>query len=363
MKRQRIFVATLALLSFALAACNKPDTAPGIATGAGDSAHAAAADRSAPPASAALDPQDPCRLLTASEVEAVLGSTLIGPPYRGANPLGDSAGWPQEAGSVCWYVGKDNRNITVQADWENAGAIAAGVSGALAKAEGASKGIVKLQDGSELVGDWDEARMRGCCTLHTILGDAAVEIEFGGSLATPEQAGELANKALARLTQPLAVSGSAGNAAAHKREEARYAPSDPCAYWTVADIERLLGGAEAPLVETSGQDCHITFSGERGRNLMVLTVTPRNGYRSFRSENASFAGFAHGINTANNDSVQLKSAQVVEGPWEAAEDGPIQFNAVRHDASIALRQGGMSIEQIRAIIGHAFDRIDAGVKP
>lgn len=360
MKRQRIFFATLALLSFALTACNKPDTAPGTATGGlADSADTAAADLSGTQASAA-DPEDPCRLLTAAEVEAVLGSKLIGPPYRGYNPIGDLAPDPDDTGSVCWYVGKDNRNLTVQADWENAGAITAAVSRELAKGESASGGILKLQDGTELVGDWDEARVRGCCALQAMLGDASVEIEFGGSQATPEQAGELANKALARLTQPLAVSGMAGNAAAQKREDARYAPAEGCAYWTVADLQRLLGGDEAPVVNSSGRDCHITYSGARGRREMVITVTPRNGYRTFRDENATYAGAARGISADNEGSVTLREAKVVEGPWESAEDGPIQFNAVRHDASIALRHGGLSIEQIRAIVGHAFDRIEAG---
>ncbi|MEO8162114.1 MAG: hypothetical protein ABI588_11910, partial [Arenimonas sp.] len=269
MKRQRIFIATLALLSVTLAACNKTGTAPGAATGGlADSADTAAADLSGTQASAAPDPHDPCRLLTAPEVEAVLGSKLIGPPYRSSNPMGDSAARPQDSGSVCWYVGKDNHNITVMPYWENAGAISAGVSGTLAKAEGASKGMLKLQDGTELTGDWDEAKITGCCALQAILGDASVEIEFGGSVATPEQAGELANKALARLTQPLAVSGIAGNAAAQVREDARYAPTDPCAYWTVADVQQLLGGAQPPVVETSGQDCFITFSGARGRSQM-----------------------------------------------------------------------------------------------
>jgi len=364
MKRQHIFLATLALLSVTLVACNKPDTAAGTATGGlADSADTAAADLSGRQANAAPDPHDPCRLLTVAEVEAVLGSKLIGPPFRGSNPIGDAALWPQDDGSVCWYVGKDNRNITAQADWENAGAITAAVSRELAEGESASGGILKLQDGTELVGDWDEARVRGCCAFQAMLGDASVEIEFGGSQATEAQAGELANKALARLTQPLAVNGMAGNAAAKKREDARYAPTDPCAYWTVADVQRLLGGDEAPVVKAGGQDCDITFSGARGRSEMVITVTPRNGYRTFRDENATYAGAARGISADNEGSVTLREAKVVEGPWEAAEDGPIQFNAVRHDVSIALRHGGMSTEQIRAIIGHAFDRIDAEAKP
>ncbi len=361
MKRQVIPLPALALLSVVLVACNKPEaTVVPPSGGLADSAATAAADLSGAQANLAPDPRDPCRLLKDTEVEVVLGSKLIGPPFRGSNPIGDSAGLPADNGSVCWYVGKDNRSITVQADWENAGAISAAVSGTLAKAEHASKGMLKLQDGTELTGDWDEARMRGCCTLQTMLGDASVEIKFGGSQATAEQAGELANKALARLTQPLAVSGMAGNAAAQKREDARYGPTDPCAYWTVADVQRLLGGDEAPVVKASGQDCDITFSGARGRSEMMITVTPRNGYRTFRDENATYAGAARAISADNEGSVTLREAKSVQGPWEAAEDGPIQFNAVRHDASIALRHGGMSIEQIRAIVGHAFDKIEQG---
>ena len=159
------------------------------------------------------------------------------------------------------------------------------------------------------------------------------------------------------------MSGKDGNASAQKREDARYAPEAACAYWTVADVQRLLGGDEAPVVIASGQDCDITFSGERGRSEMVVTVTPRNGYRTFRNENATFAASARGISADNEGSIKLRKAKSVQGPWEAAEDGPIQFNAVRHDASIALRHGRMSIEQIRAIVGHAFDGIEAGAKP
>ena len=363
MKRLPTFLATLALLTLALAACNKPGTAAGTASdGLADSADTAAADLSGTPANVAPDPHDPCRLLTVAEVEAVLGSKLVVPPYRGSNPIGDSNGLPQDDGSVCWYVGKDNRNLTAQADWENAGAVTAAVSRELAEGESASGGILKLQDGTELVGDWDEARVRGCCAFQAMLGDASVEIEFAGSLATVEQAGTLANKALARLTQPLAVSGIAGNAAAQKWQQARYAPTDACSYWTVDYVHRLLGGDEPPVLKASGRhDCHITYGdGTRGRSQMVITVTPRNGYRTFRSENATFADAARGISADNEGSITLKEAQVVEGPWEAAENGPIQFNAVRNDASIAMRQFGLSIEQIRAIVGHAFDRIDAG---
>ena len=60
------------------------------------------------------------------------------------------------------------------------------------------------------------------------------------------------------------------------------------------------------------------------------------------------------------EGVQLRASKGVEGPWEAAVNGPIQFNSVRKDASIALRQSGMSEDDIRALLGHAYDRIEAG---
>ena len=95
--------------------------------------------------------------------------------------------------------------------------------------------------------------------------------------------------------------------------------------------------------------------------MFVATVNPLNGYRMFRAQNATFAGFAKGINAMGAaEGVQLRASQGVEGPWEAAVNGPIQFNSVRKDASIALRQSGMSEDDIRALLGHAYDRIEAG---
>ena len=47
-------------------------------------------------------------------------------------------------------------------------------------------------------------------------------------------------------------------------------------------------------------------------------------------------------------------------PGSSGVNGPIQFNSVRKDASIALRQSGMSEDDIRALLGHAYDRIEAG---
>ena len=364
MKMSKLRMTLLAALAIGATACADRDPAPASGNdGVVDSAATAAADLAAA-TPAAPDPHDPCRLLTASEVEAVLGAPLVGPAYLSTNAEGFSGGEPDDAGDVCWYSTKEHRNVAVSAQWENAGAISSAINSHLAKAEDATKGMLKLQDGSELTGDWDEARLRGCCTLVALQGDRMVEINFGGSLASEAEIAPLANAALARLDKPLPISGRAGNAAAKIREDKRYSTTDGCTYWTAAEMAKLVGGTVKGKLYGSRDGCSIEYvTPDQRSHEFNVTITPRNGYRSFRSENASMAGFARGINADNQGVVTLRAPKAVPGPWEAAETGPVQFSAVRHDAHARLRQAGMSPETISAVIGHAFDRIDAGNKP
>ena len=370
MKNAPLRLALLAALVSTALACSQADStaeadAPAPETGAtsddglADSADSAAASLAA----AAPDPEDPCRLLEVSEVEAVLGAPLAGAPYRSRNPNGDSAGEPDETGYWCWYETAEHRNLALSVEAHRGGDIVAGVGGWLAKAEGAAEGLVKLQDGTELVGDWDEVKMTGCCGFMALQGDSLVEIDFGGSLATPEQIGELVNKALGRLTAPLAINGRDGMAAAQQRLDARYHSDDQCAAWTPEDIARLLGPLKGEM--RSGDDCTIVWEGKNGREQMAVVTTQfRNGYRTYRRENATFGGMAATINADGaSEGVGLRAAQGMEGPWEAAEDGPIQFNSVRGDASIALRHSGLSDDELRALVGHAYERIAAGSTP
>jgi hypothetical protein len=365
MKTKTLKILLATLLVAGIAGCKDKDATnengDAVVSGDGmaDSADLAAADLAKTP-----DPHDPCRLLEPKEVEAVLGAPLAFAPYRGSQPIGDSAAMPQEDGNACWYFTADNKNLTVQAEWTDAGAINAGISGNLEKAEGATKGMLKLQDGTELVGDWDEAKIRGCCTFVAMQGDSMVEIDFGGSLSTTaEQAGQLANKALPRLAKPLDISGLSGQKDGLKRLLALYVSDDPCALWSAADIAKLLGPQKGELGR-SGNECTITYSGKDGKDhLFVANITLRNGYRNYRGENSTFEGFTKSINAEGADQgVALRASKGVEGPWEAASDGAIQFNTVRRDAQISVRHGGMSIDDLRAFIGHGYAKIEAGAK-
>ena len=359
--KKTLQILLVTLLLAAIAGCRDKDAATTDVAGdeVADSAITAVADLAKTP-----DPQDPCRLLEPKEVEAVLGAPLAFAPYRGGQPIGDSAGIPEKNGSACWYYTADSKNLTVMANWTDAGAINAGVSGNLAKAEDATKGMFKLQDGTELVGDWDEAKIRGCCTFVAMQGDSMVEIDFGGSLTTTaQQASELANKALPRLTKPLAISGLSGQKDGLKRLLARYSSDDPCALWSAADIAKLLGAPKGEQ-HPSDNNCTLSYIGKDGReHLLVATVTLHNGYRNYLWENNAFGGFAKNINADNAEQgVSLRESRTVEGPWEAASDGPVQFNTVKRDAQIAVRHSGMNNDDLRAFIGHGYAKIAAGAK-
>lgn len=368
--RSVLLATTVAAIAVSTVGCGQPDKSAATdgaakgntqpaADGMADSAATAAADLAA----STPDPHDACRLVSQAEAEAFLGAPLASPPYLAGQPIGEQNSMPGDGDYVCWYNTADNHNFTVSANWENGGAINAGVAANLANAEAATMGLLKLQDGTELSGDWDEAKLSGCCSFSALQGDNSVDIDFGGSNASLEKAAELANKALGRLSALLPANGHAGQAAGGKRVLARYASEDPCALWSAGDITHLLGTPSGD-PQRSGDDCTWSYRNKQGRDAMfVATVSLRNGYRLFRMQNATFADFAKAINAeGTGEGVQLRQAKGVEGPWEAAQDGPIQFNSVRKDISISLRQSGMSQDDIRAVLGHAYDRIDAGSK-
>lgn len=338
------------LVMLLLAACNQQDEPDRLPT-------TAAIAKSAP------EPRDPCRLVSAGEAESLLGATLAGAPFRAGAPNHEDAGVPRPDGPACWYETADFRNVAVQATWSGGGALMAGVGGWLAKAATGSDGLVKLQDGSELTGEWDEVRMLGCCNFMALQGDSVVEIDFGGSLANAGQAGVLADAALRRLSAPLPVDGRDGIVAAEKRQTLRPRPSGPCSLWSAADIEATVGILRGT-PEASGDDCTYTFETDSGRsNQFVSTVTWRNGYRRYRESNqmlSSMLGAA--LNEMGAGDSNAGKTAIIDGPWDAAQQSAIQFNSVHHDVQIAVRQRGMSLDELRALLGRAYEKLDNGGK-
>lgn len=348
-------VSLLAGLLLGLAACGDKQ--------AGDGAAASGEEHVAVVAPASLDPEDPCRLLQPSEVEAVLGKPLAGAPFRSSNPLGDSAGVADPTGSVCWYEAADFTNIAVEGTWTNAGAIMAGVSGALDKAEGAARGHLRLQDGTELAGDWDEAKITGCCNFVALRGDSMVEVDVGGSTASFEQAAQLAEKALARLDAPLPIDGSAGTAAAEQRRKTRPAVDGFCGLWDVADVTAVVGPlqGEPQLSDNTctyryGKGGDDLFGGLLGTKSFMSIVKLRNGARMYRYDNGTAANLAGSLNAEYGQKV-LADNQALQGPWDEAVKTPLQFNTRKGDVQIAIRHRGLSDDQLRQLITRAYVRL------
>src|ERR1700712_815652 len=87
---------------------------------------------------AAVADQDPCTLLSASDVMPYLGSLPIA-PYRADDPSGRA----NVHGEECMYRGRDGRQITVLASWEGArgiGNMLQDLPSALGRAGGQGRG-------------------------------------------------------------------------------------------------------------------------------------------------------------------------------------------------------------------------------
>ena len=319
-------LAVVALIGVSLLGCSKP---------AGESAAsklpAATADRHA---TVADDEDkgdgDPCSLLVATEVEAVLGESLGTPPFVDTD---DSASRDQ----ACRYVGNDLREVRVEVTWSGANM----VWNMLGRLQGAinqqAKGMLKLADGSELSGEWDEARVQGCCQFMALRGDQIVAVDVAGSKAGIAQAARLVDAALKRIDQPPAVRGSeqAAAAAAFFRAH-RPAPRGACELVGRTEAEELIG----PLLEDpkpEGDKCRYSLPRFNHLDRFVeLRYRWQEGYRTLRDSGALADRVAAGMGLGGSDHLSEEMARAV-GPasWEAVHETIGEFSAVKRDVMIS----------------------------
>jgi hypothetical protein len=135
-----------------------------------------------------------CGLLTRAEVQAAIG------------PLSDEPASPPEdpndtAEGRCLWHGADGR-----------------VLGLAASGEGGDERIGAIQPSTtaQIPGDWEQARLQGCCLLHAVKNEALLTLDFSSARIDLEQAAKLMNAALARAHEPLDAfrpgpSGSSGD--------------------------------------------------------------------------------------------------------------------------------------------------------
>lgn len=201
--------------------------------------------------------EDPCSLLTPAEVEAALGARLGTAPYRGSSTN------PQPDGSDCVYQTVNFQTVTLSVSFDGGqqayhigDIVSTMVKGASGVVSDSAKKAMISEDGSEIAGEWDEAKLTpfNCCIFNALRADQMISIDFTGSTMTLKQAAGLVDAAFKRLAKPLSLDGGANVAAARAFLKTRPRRLEPCSVLTQAEVEAIVGKlAAAP--KAQGDDC------------------------------------------------------------------------------------------------------------
>lgn len=310
------------------------------------------------------DEQDPCSLLDPKEVEAALGAPLATPPFR------VTGGAPTRNGGSCAYEDAQFHRVLVDVDWEGAtfawkmmGNIQAMIN------QGPTKGMLHLADGSDIAGTWDEARVQGCCTFATLMGDQGLTVDAGDSNVAIPGAAKLADAALKRLAKPIAVNGNDGVAAA-KTYEAAHRPKrrDPCSLLTRAEVEAIIGPLSAD-PQSNGDRCEYqrTTEGPYGkmRSVVDLSVDWFGGLGALHQNVGLRQGFAKGFTAglpgAKEIESGLRGGALPPSPyWEVAYAGGTTAGgvaAVKNDVMIGVDALGLPHAQAVTILEKAMAKL------
>ncbi|HEY7290181.1 MAG TPA: hypothetical protein VH583_10120 [Vicinamibacterales bacterium] len=358
MTKQARVLAAVMLGTTMLAACGRSDTASRTSADAVSSSNASSPSSSGP--------QDPCALLEPKEVEEVLGAPLAVPPFRSRD------GVPASGGSSCEYEDAGMHSIRIDVEWDS-GAMAFKMFGALGGIiEQRTKGMVHLADGSEIAGEWDEARVVSCCNFVALRGDQMVNVDVGASKAAIADAAKLADAALKRLDHRLAINGRSSVQAAIDYEGAhRPRRRDPCALVPRADAEAVIG-ALGKEPESSEDRCTYESAPKPGigaipqMQVYVLKVRWTGGFREYRDLNAAFAGmskdFARNMpaSAGAKDTMAAAGAGTdlpANGAWESGHANISGLSAVSRDVLVSVEPQLGSAEVAAKLMEKAMSKL------
>jgi hypothetical protein len=291
----------------------------------------------------------PCALLEPAEVEAVIGP-LAGPPFRA------SGGLPDPEGGSCRYEAADLRAVELRVEWSDGGqafGIMNMTQGVIS--EGGLEGVVTLSDGTELTGEWDEARVFMCCEFNALRGEQLVTVDISGSRATVEQAASLADAALRRLEQPLTVDDAAGIAAAEARDAERPARRPACELVPRAEAEVIIGTTLSADPSGDENECIYTFAADGFDQELALQVVWRGGFSEMRMTQAAMGqAFAF----LESQGLELDEAQAEQdGTFDEESVNMLGVTAVRKDVMFSIETGGYANEVARALIAKAASKL------
>jgi hypothetical protein len=303
---------------------------------------------------------DPCSLLEPKEVEAALGAPLGTQPYRAWN------GNPAPNGPDCVYQTAKLQQITFTVTFKD-GAQAYRFTGFARKLLGnaptdAAKQAFKLDDGTELAGEWDEANLTAmnCCIFNALRADQMITIDFTGSQTSLRQAATLVDTAFRRIDKPLKLDGASNVAAAKAFLQTRPKEVSPCTLVTQAEAEAILGALAAPPKANGTSSCDYQLAPKDGMpGFTSLSFNWRGGNAAFRSDAhvGGIAGMAMGGAASPKEEPSLPAGAPGD-PWERGGMFGNDFMAIKKDVRVkVIQQGMIDHDKAKALAAAAMRKI------
>ncbi|MGH8141776.1 MAG: hypothetical protein ACREU2_04570 [Steroidobacteraceae bacterium] len=359
--------------------------------------------------------KDPCSLLQTAEVEAALGAPLGAPPYRGSNidPVAD--------GTDCVYQTATFQTVTLSVTYEGGqqeyhiGDFVGGMLKGAGVLSHKAKQVMVSEDGSQIGGEWDEAKLSplSCCIFDALRADQLIRIDFTGSAMTLKAAAALVDAAFKRIDKPLALDGAANVPAAKAFLKGRPRPMDPCSVLSAAEVEAIVGTlATAPKAQDETcsyelpqqpehpprvfdlqfawhdgnydfrQDLQVAKAAGAALGGMQMQVTTEQQVPNAPAADGTSAGSAagaagaagtHTVTTIQTLSVDEMAKQVSgrtftqgahltgaenkapdSGPWERSASVGRSFEAVKKDVLVKANTFGVDADKAKALVSAAM---------
>lgn len=293
----------------------------------------------------------PCALITPQEAADALGAPLA------ALPFATDGSVPDPDGSLCRIEDAHFRTLDIRVAWTDGGeefAMMNMIGGVISDSELAR--ILELSQGATIVGEWDEARILGCCEFAALRGETLVDIAFGGALGGLEGAVALSNTALRRLEAPLAFDPSGSAEAALKQEEKRPASRPACDLVARDTVQTIVG---APLgTEPVGDDSSCTWSwvapGEDYEVQMEMRVTWRGGFAEMGS---IFYAIGQSGSMLASEGLNVDAIAETATFADAEASTFLGEMAVERDVLLSIETGGFMIDVARKLLIAAVETL------
>ncbi len=296
---------------------------------------------------AANNRNDACGLLTTTEVEAVLGP-LAGPPFQAVRAR------PQPNREECRYETAGFRAISVKVLWTDGAQMIGMMEAVQGVVKKAGLAELKLTEGTTVAGAWDEARVSQCCEFNALRGDQLVTINIAGSRVTLQQAARLADAAVKRLDQPLAIAGEDGIKAAQERFLLRPKRRSVCDLLTRADAEAITRVALSAPPKGDEKSCAYTWPLDANSTYTIeLDVTWLDGFETMRTIQSVVGNTSAMIGLGKPSN----AGKLEAGPWDELAQSIIGVMAVKNDVMVSIESGPFEADTSRSFVKKAIENL------